>query len=347
MFDTFELNKIIGAVLLAFLVIIGVGVVSGVIFSVEAPETPGYAIEGAEETHAAAATVAEEAVAPLAERLAAAHVEKGQTVAKKCAACHTFEAGGPNRVGPNLHGVVGRPVAAVEGFAYSDALKAQEGAWTYEKLFDFLESPRNAIPGTAMAFAGIRIPDDRADLIVYLKSISPDAPPLPEEAAQSEAEPQPERVEQPQAETRQQQEPEAQQQPQQETQTAPAKQTKAEESPLAQRLEEANAEKGQKVARKCAACHTFEAGGPNRVGPNLHGIVGRPVASHEGFSYSSSLKEKGGSWTYEALDQFVEAPRKAVPGTAMAFAGIRIPDDRADLIAYLKSISPDAPPLPQ
>jgi cytochrome c len=198
-----------------------------------------------------------------------------------------------------------------------------------------------------MAFAGIRIPDDRADLIVYLKSISPDAPPLPEEAAQSEAEPQPERVEQPQAETRQQQEPEAQQQPQQEAQTAPAKQTKAEESPLAQRLEEANAEKGQKVARKCAACHTFEAGGPNRVGPNLHGIVGRPVASHEGFSYSSSLKEKGGSWTYEALDQFVEAPRKAVPGTAMAFAGIRIPDDRADLIAYLKSISPDAPPLPQ
>jgi len=179
MFDAFELNKIIGAVLFAILLILGVGVVSDAIFRVEAPETPGYAIEAAEETRAAEPTEAE-AAATLAERLAEASAEKGQNVARKCASCHSFEAGGPNRVGPNLHGVVGRPIAAVEGFAYSGAMRAQEGAWTYEELFDFLESPRNDIPGTSMAFAGVKDPQDRADLIAYLKSISPDAPPLPQ-----------------------------------------------------------------------------------------------------------------------------------------------------------------------
>ena len=331
MFDAFELNKIIGAVLFAILLILGIGIVSDAIFSVEAPETPGYAIEGVEEPATEEAAGSGEAEISLARLLADADAEKGQNAAKKCASCHTFEAGGPNRVGPNLHGVVGRPIAAVEGFAYSGAMQAQEGAWTYEELFDFLASPRTDIPGTAMAFAGVKDPQERADLLVYLKSVSPDAPPLPE----------------PQQAPQAQQEPEAQQQPEQEAQTAPPEQTEAEESPLAQRFDGASAENGQRLARRCAACHTFEAGGPNRVGPNLYGIVGRPVASHEGFSYSSALKEKGGDWTYEALDQFIEAPRKDVPGTSMSFAGIGKPDDRADLIAYLKSISPDAPPLPQ
>jgi cytochrome c len=179
MFDAFELNKIIGAVLLAFLVILGVGVVSEIVFRVAAPETPGYAIEGVEEPATGEAAVSGETEISLARLLAGAGPEEGRNVAKKCASCHTFEAGGPNRVGPNLHGVVGRPIAAVEGFAYSGAMRAQEGAWTYEQLFDFLESPRNDIPGTSMAFAGIRSAEQRADLIVYLQSISPDAPPLP------------------------------------------------------------------------------------------------------------------------------------------------------------------------
>jgi cytochrome c len=180
MFDAFELNKIIGAVLLAFLVILGVGVVSEIVFRVAAPETPGYAIEGVEEPATGEAAVSGETEISLARLLAGAGPEEGRNVAKKCASCHTFEAGGPNRVGPNLHGVVGRPVASHEGFSYSSALKEKGGDWTYEALDRFIEAPRKGVPGTSMAFAGIGKPKDRADLIVYLQSISPDAPPLPQ-----------------------------------------------------------------------------------------------------------------------------------------------------------------------
>lgn len=109
----------------------------------------------------------------------------------------------------------------------------------------------------------------------------------------------------------------------------------------------ADADDGKKVARKCAACHTFDEGGANRVGPNLHGIVGRPVASHEGFAYSAAMKQKGGTWGYAELDAFVHAPKDFVPGTSMTFAGVRKDEDRADLLMYLRSVSPDAPPLPQ
>lgn len=184
MLDAYELNKIIGAVLFAVLVMLGIGIVSDTIFDVEAPEKPGYAIEGAEAV-AREEPAEAEAVPPLAARLAAASAEKGQTIAKKCTACHTFDAGGANRVGPNLHGVVGRDVASHEGFAYSDAMKAKEGPWSYEELEHFIEAPKNYVPGTAMAFAGIKKPADRADVILYLKSISPDAPPLPQPEAEA------------------------------------------------------------------------------------------------------------------------------------------------------------------
>lgn len=94
---------------------------------------------------------------------------------------------------------------------------------------------------------------------------------------------------------------------------------------------------GAKVFRQCKSCHTIEPGGPNRHGPNLHGIVNRPVASVEGFRYSDALKEYGGKWTPDRLDAYLENPRKVVKGTKMAFPGIRDAEDRADLIAYLKS----------
>jgi cytochrome c len=118
------------------------------------------------------------------------------------------------------------------------------------------------------------------------------------------------------------------------------------DSALLQRIAGGDAEKGKKVARKCAACHTFDEGGKNRVGPNLHGVVGREVASVPDFSYSAALKELGGTWSYERLDEWVHNPKELVAKTSMAFAGVKKEDDRADLIAYMRSLSPNAPPLP-
>jgi len=108
----------------------------------------------------------------------------------------------------------------------------------------------------------------------------------------------------------------------------------------------ADAGRGERTAQVCMSCHTFEAGGPNRTGPNLHGVVGRAVASHGGFNYSPAMAGHGGQWSYEALDQFLSSPSRAVPGTRMAFAGLRNPRDRAHLIAYLARVSPGAPPFP-
>lgn len=100
---------------------------------------------------------------------------------------------------------------------------------------------------------------------------------------------------------------------------------------------EPTAAMGEQVFRRCVACHTIDTGGANGIGPNLHGVVGRAVASHAGFSYSSAMKAKGGVWDVAALDAYLEAPMKAVPGTRMAFAGVYDPADRKALLLYLEA----------
>jgi cytochrome c len=123
------------------------------------------------------------------------------------------------------------------------------------------------------------------------------------------------------------------------------------EEPIAVRLATADPVAGEAVHKKCTACHTTEKGGPNKVGPNLWDIVNRPVASHEGFAYSTPMKEfsQGGSvvWDYDHLDQFLTSPKGLVKGTAMGFAGVKNPTERANLIAYLRTLADTPAPLPE
>jgi cytochrome c len=121
----------------------------------------------------------------------------------------------------------------------------------------------------------------------------------------------------------------------------------AEEKPLPVLLAAADPAAGANVAKKCAACHSFEKGGPNKVGPDLWGIVGRDVGKHEGFSYSPAMAEHGGQWTFEDLNAFLKAPKTAVPGTKMAFAGLPKETERADVLAYLRTLSDNPVPLPE
>ena len=187
--DSFELNKIIGALLATVFVVLTLGIVSDSIFAAPVPEKPGFIIEAAEEDAGAATggPAAPESVLPL---LAGANIDAGKAAEKKCAACHTIDKGGPNKTGPNLFGLVDRPIGTHEGFSYSGAMKefSEGGAktWTYENLDHFLLNPKGLVKGTAMAFAGIKKTQERADLIAFLRTLSDNPPPLPEASAAPE-----------------------------------------------------------------------------------------------------------------------------------------------------------------
>jgi cytochrome c len=177
--DSFELNKILGAILGTCLVVLATSFAAGAIFSPKKPEKPGFEI--AVKAEAAPGKEAAPAPAvPIEKLLQTASVEKGQAAAKKCQACHTFEKGGPNRVGPNLYGIVGdKRGVDRNGFNFSAAMKAKGGTWTYEDLNKFIDNPKGFIPGTAMGFAGIQKDSERADVIDYLHTLSDNPVPLP------------------------------------------------------------------------------------------------------------------------------------------------------------------------
>jgi cytochrome c len=198
----YRFNMILGWVLFAALVLFGIRELTGFLMTPKELAEPAYQVAGAEEPaptdakpgeatpgeaapgeaapgEAALGETAPSPEMPLDQLLAAASPDKGQAAAKKCVACHSFDKGGANKIGPNLWGIVDRDIGTADGFKYSDALTAKAGNWTYDALSAFLTDPKAFAPGTRMAFGGIKGAADRADLIVYLRGLADSPKPLP------------------------------------------------------------------------------------------------------------------------------------------------------------------------
>ena len=181
--DSFELNKIIAAILMVALLVIGIGKLSSVIFHVEKPETPGYSVKVEQATIVSSQSSSQPAEdkIDIAALIAMGDISTGEKVFKKCAACHSIVKGGKNNIGPALYNVVGRKMGSISDYKYSKALIAygEEKEWTFEELNGFLTKPSKWIKNGKMAFAGLRKESDRASVIKYLNENSDSPLPLP------------------------------------------------------------------------------------------------------------------------------------------------------------------------
>jgi len=315
------LNKVAMAVLVALLLFFGTRTLIDIVYQEHPPEKPGYEVAGTkDDAHGEKkkAKVDESAAFILA--LNKADPAKGEQDVGLCKVCHSFDKGGPTMIGPNIYGVVGHKIAAIEGVNYTPALKDHGGDWTFEDLDKWLKNPQEFAPGTSMAFPGIPDIQKRANVVAYLNKNSDDPLPIPEP---KEA-PAPEEA-------------------------ADGGDDDAAAGPpeVITLLATADAAKGEQAAALCKVCHTFDEGGATMVGPNLHNVVGADIAHHEAFNYSAGLKDKGGSWTYEQLDAWLANPQAFAPGTTMAFPGVPDAKKRADIIAFLMSHTDNPPPLPK
>ncbi len=363
MFDTMTMTKTAGALCGALLVFLLGNWAAESIYSMGGghgeDHAQGYVIDTGD---AGAAEEVEEGPS-LASLMASADPANGEKLFRNCAACHAVVQG-ENKVGPYLYGVVGRDVGAASGYgSYSGALKAVAQVWTPVELNAFLENPKGYAPGTTMGYAGMRKAEDRADLIAYLDQTDGTTFEMPVEEAAAEpaaeeaaAEPAAEEAAAEPAAEEAAAEPAAEEAAAEPAAEEAAAEPAAEEAAAEPAAEEAAAEPaaeagasdfaalvaaadlaaGEKLFRRCGACHKLEDG-KNGAGPHLFGIVGRDIASVEGFAYSDALKGLEGEWTVEKLSGWIENPRAFAPGNRMGFPGLKDEADRANLIGYLQS----------
>jgi cytochrome c len=359
-----EFNKIAAAVLMAGIIAMFSGFIARLLFHVEPLHENAYHIAGVGEAPSGGGTAAP-VLEPILGLIATADPAKGQAIFKTCATCHTDDAGGANKVGPNLWGVVGRKAGSHAGFSYSQAMAAHGGDWTYTELNHFLAGPAKYIPGTKMTFVGLKKVQDRADVIAYLRTTADTPAPLPtQEEIDAEAQaaaPAEVTPEQHTEQTTGQTTGEATEPAAGTTTTEPAAsggttttepaataEAGAPDPALRQAIAAANPADGEKVAKQCATCHSFEKGGPNKVGPNLYGVIGGPMGHHEGFNYSKAFQEAhaaGRTWSYEELASYIANPKAFLPGNKMTFVGLKKPEQVAAVIAYLRTFHDNPPPM--
>jgi cytochrome c len=348
--DSFEWNKIIGAVLGTVLLVLVVRTLDGALMETPEPAKPGYVVAGvpdesAAKTAGAPAAAAAEAPPDWGTVLASASVSDGEKISARCGQCHTLDKGGATKIGPNLWGIVDRARASVAGFSYSSAMSSDHAPWSYDKLFTYLKLPAAMVPGTKMSFAGLQSAQDRINLIAYLRTLSDSPAAIPAPAAKAAA-PTP-------AATAPAPAPAASATTTAAAGTSPAaaKPPAAAATPAAAPsdgldLAHADTAHGKEVSARCQQCHSLAKGGPNMIGPNLWGVVNRPRASVATFSYSSAMSSNHEPWSFEKLFTYLKQPQLMVPGTKMSFAGLSSTKDRNDLIAYLRTQSDKPAPLP-
>ena len=175
--DSFEVNKIIAAVLVTVLLVFGIDKISDIIFHVEKPNVQGYKVEI--KTNNSADQAKAEGQIDISALLALGDVDSGKKIFKKCAACHSIDQGGKNKIGPKLYNVVGRATGSISDYKYSKALASYGKEWTFEELNSFLIKPASWIKGNKMGFAGLKKEEDRASIILYLNENSDNPIPLP------------------------------------------------------------------------------------------------------------------------------------------------------------------------
>ncbi len=191
--DSWEWNKIAGGVLGTLIFVLVILFATESLFEVEKPAKEAYHVEGVVETASTGGTAApaEEPIPDFGTVLAAADAGAGKTISVKCEQCHDLTKGGPNKIGPNLWNLIGRPRATHPDFSYSSAMSADHNPWTYETLFKFIKTPQAFVPGTKMSFAGLRNPQDRINLLAYLRTQEDTPAPIPAPAPAKPAAPAP------------------------------------------------------------------------------------------------------------------------------------------------------------